>query len=283
MAHDPSGAPTVGGIAALRQPPGIVVGHREEPRGIPSCGIPEYSALEPAVPGAGPPPENAVAKPGGRMVAPPLASLEPSAGQPAPIAAGRPGAKPAVTIAKARPADGTSRSGGGPGRRHLDHAPERKVAVERARGAADDPEPVGHSGEEDVPVGVAFDVPVERQIDRHPVDDQQQVGRVIRAESPEDRVGREPGPLPLLVDLDPRQPPDQIPRILGLRFSERGRVHHLGGHRRGDRPLPNAFDRQSREVTGLGRIGRLRQEPAAATERQDHDPTPNRHRLTSQP
>ena len=69
------------------------------------------------------------------------------------------------------------------------------------------------AGKEHAAVVVALGVAVHRLIDRHPVDPEGEIRRVVGAEAADRRVGREAGALPLLVDLEAGGLPDEVPGV----------------------------------------------------------------------
>src|SRR5712692_6336557 len=90
-----------------------------------------------------------------------------------------------------------------------------EVAELRAGGAANDLDVPHGFGEQHVPVVVALGMAVDGLVDRDAVDPERDVGRGVRAESPNRGVRSQAGTLALLVDLDAAGLAQEIPRVGG--------------------------------------------------------------------
>ncbi len=257
---EPARRAAVGGIRGRLQVTAVVAIHRNEPRRVPGRAVQEEAALESAGPGTAPAAEREVPQPVVRVVAPALLPLpverEHSAACLLPHSAPQPAADVAVARGLKRPGP----PGGVRGRERFDDAAEGEVAVERARRTVDDAQRADGGRREDAPVGVPLHVAVERQIDRHAVDDEEDVGRMVGGEPADDGVRREAGALALLVDLDPGRTAHHV-----VGRGRRRAAQHFGsdldrGDRRGHGLLPAPGDRdrcQLRHPCGVGLPARL--------------------------
>ena len=139
-----------------------------------------------------------------------------------------------------------------------------------------------HGGcRERAPVVVALDMPVDRQVDRHAVEHEQRIRRVVGREPAQDHVRGEARTLTLFVHLDARRAPHHVPGIGCLGTAQRRRVDVDGRHRRRRLANRGRRDDEGIERLHLGAVGthlrRQRKGTRECANRRDDDQPTARH------